>query len=836
MSARGLPLRALDPLAGGRGTRSTSRVAPAAKNLAPEDGAESVFVARRLGSKAETLVFLERRLRRAVVPALVHFPVAEWRSDPRAVLARIAARLRAPRLAVRSSARGEDDLGCSLAGRYRSRLDVENASTPVREAIDEVVSSYDGADGDQVLVQEMAPSVAASGVVLTRDPETAAPYYVVEYHDGSPRTDVVTSGRGGTKTLWIHHGAPLAMVRSPRLLRLLAAVREVEQIAGPRLLEIEFAEASDGTVFVLQVRAIVARVPAAPALDGANAIAEVARLVESRGAPRAGLPGRRSLLGQMPDWNPAELIGARPSPLAASLFRFLISDEVWRRARATMGYRRLPGVPLVRFLLGRPYVDVRASFASFLPAGLPAEVESALVDAWIDRLDAHPELHDRVELEVAQTAFDLDFSATHSARHGELLSPSSFRLWADALRRLTNAALASGGTLERSLVAVERLAECREGAPSSRDEPLARGLALLAACREHGTYPFAVVARHAFLATALLRSAVRRGALSDERCGELHRSLRTVARELALDLADLAAGRKDRDDFLRTYGHLRPGTFDIASLRYDQRSEVLSHAWHDPQDERPGDGRAAPASPRFELTSREAADLERLLGEAKLAATAESLLRHAAAAIVGRERAKFQLTRRLSDALECIAEWGAARGLSREDLAHLSLADLHRACERPARTRRWLRDRIARGRARAAEWRGVRLAPLLRSSADVWVSPEHATRASFVTARSVTAAPVLLHRRLPIGDVSGRIVCIESADPGFDWIFAQKIAGLVTGFGGGNSHMAIRCIELDVPAALGVGERALARLARSPSVELRCGEGIARSTWPDVLA
>ena len=100
----------------------------------------------------------------------------------------------------------------------------------------------------------------------------------------------------------------------------------------------------------------------------------------------------------------------------------------------------------------------------------------------------------------------------------------------------------------------------------------------------------------------------------------------------------------------------------------------------------------------------------------------------------------------------------------------------------------------------------------------------------------MTAPPVILHHRLPIGDVAGRIVCIESADPGFDWIFAQRIAGLVTGFGGGNSHMAIRCIELDVPAALGVGERALARLARSPSIELRCGEGNARSTWPDVLA
>ena len=33
-----------------------------------------------------------------------------------------------------------------------------------------------------------------------------------------------------------------------------------------------------------------------------------------------------------------------------------------------------------------------------------------------------------------------------------------------------------------------------------------------------------------------------------------------------------------------------------------------------------------------------------------------------------------------------------------------------------------------------------------------------------------------------------------------------KIKGLITKYGGVNSHMAIRCAELSVPAAIGVGE------------------------------
>ena len=48
---------------------------------------------------------------------------------------------------------------------------------------------------------------------------------------------------------------------------------------------------------------------------------------------------------------------------------------------------------------------------------------------------------------------------------------------------------------------------------------------------------------------------------------------------------------------------------------------------------------------------------------------------------------------------------------------------------------------------------------------------------------------------------------IENADPGFDWIFGNKLLGLITKYGGVNSHMAIRCAELEIPAAIGCGEQ-----------------------------
>jgi len=72
----------------------------------------------------------------------------------------------------------------------------------------------------------------------------------------------------------------------------------------------------------------------------------------------------------MPDWNPAEIIGSTPRPLAFSLYRHLITDEAWQLARVSMGYQSFPKVPLLVSLGGHPYVDVRKSFNSYLPSGL----------------------------------------------------------------------------------------------------------------------------------------------------------------------------------------------------------------------------------------------------------------------------------------------------------------------------------------------------------------------------------------------------------------------------------------------------------------------------------
>ena len=55
-------------------------------------------------------------------------------------------------------------------------------------------------------------------------------------------------------------------------------------------------------------------------------------------------------------------------------------------------------------------------------------------------------------------------------------------------------------------------------------------------------------------------------------------------------------------------------------------------------------------------------------------------------------------------------------------------------------------------------------------------------------------------------NLENKIVFIESADPGYDWIFSSKIKGLVTMYGGMASHMAIRSAEYGLASVIGCGE------------------------------
>lgn len=780
---------------------------------APQDLAHFV-----LGTKAETLERLRPLVRTSVIGTQVCFTAGDWQRDRSSVIDAVQAKFGGAAVIVRSSAHSEDGWAASNAGSYESILNVP-ASDAARtsDAIERVIASYGTSMAtDQVLVQEMLHDVALSGVAFTRTLTHRAPYYVLNYDDSSARTDSVTSGaRQELRTLFIRRSRLAAAERlDPRIAKVVRSIAELEDLVGHTSLDIEFAMDAAGVVYILQLRPLAARHKTGHVSDESIDLAlnQAASWFEAATGRGSRLVGQPPLFGVMTDWNPAEIVGTKPRNLALSLYRQLITDETWARQRAEYGYRDVRPCPLIVSFAGHPFVDIRASFNSFVPASLNDDLAARLVDHYLARLTQHPELHDKVEFDIAFTCLTFDFDSLAAER----LAPNGFSL-ADvasvkqALLDLTNRGIAR---VEDDYAVLETL-ETRYAALQNRQMAhLDRAFELLDDCRRFGTIAFAHLARGAFVAMALLRSLERVGVTAPEDTSAFLASLETVTGMFEKDGGAVHDGKLSFETFVDRYGHLRPGTYEITSDSYADDPERYLAPMVKPH--------TAPSA-GYSWTPAIRRGIEEQLRALGLPPDADAFERFVKRAIAGREYAKFLFTRNLSAALSAIAQIGP---LDREALSHVDISDINklRVGAHPADISAWLNARAEEGASEYELRCAIELPPLITRVEDFEAFERPSSEPNFVGQGRLSADVVVMAdgEASTTEPLAGKIVVIPRADPGYDWLFAHNIAGLVTQYGGANSHMAIRSAELGLPAAIGVGESAFERLSSARMILLDC--------------
>lgn len=485
----------------------------------------------RFGTKAATLAQLRQRLKLASVCQCVIFSVGQWRSRQDLIVTDIQQSLGAVLTIVRSSALNEDGHVASMAGAFDSVPNVDSTSTgAIISAVEQVIASYgpEGGDGNEVLVQPMISDVSMSGVIFSHDLSTGAPYYVINYDDKSGLTNTVTSGSTDTSRTLLVYRNQVGQLQSGRFRALIRAVQEIEALTSASGLDIEFAVTRDEEIYIFQARpmAVSNNWNRDISRHVATSLAEIHRFLESRFRPIHGVLGNTSLFGEMPDWNPAEMIGVVPRPLAHSLYEYLITNSAWAVARAELGYADLTGRPLMVSLGGRVFIDVRESFNSFLPATLPTEIGEKLVCAWLSKLKRSPELHDKVEFDVVTTALSLSFDE-ETAPLADVLTPAEHECFRSTLLKLTDDIIqgrVANGDVQRARIAGlnERR---RRNSKVGENAALDVVRELLQDCIGHGTTPFAIMARRGFIAESMLRSIEKRRLLTSDRIAEFKNSV-----------------------------------------------------------------------------------------------------------------------------------------------------------------------------------------------------------------------------------------------------------------------------------------------------------------------
>ncbi len=760
------------------------------------------------GTKAETLDRLAPVVTAARVLPQVRFTVRDWQVARAAVLDRLAPWARTA-VAVRSSAQAEDGAAQSMAGRFTSTLDVLGPESQAA-AIDDVVRSFGRKDDtDQVFVQPMVGDVSMSGVVFTRDAGTGSPYFVINYDESTGRTDTVTGGRSAdTRTFYAFRDAVLTP--GHKFAGVVVLARELQTLLGEDALDIEFAADSAGVLYLLQVRPLtLARGADVPAAAISQALGRIARKVADGQRPHPYLLGSRTVYGVMPDWNPAEIIGIRPKPLALSLYKDAITDSVWAYQRNNYGYRNLRSFPLLFNLGGQPYIDVRVSFNSFVPADVAPNLAERLVNYYIDSLVAVPSHHDKVEFEIVYSCYTLDLPRRMERLTAHGFSTADREALADSLRRLTNRIIhPDTGLWLADIDKIRRLEERRRLVAEGLDDPLAKVYWLIEDCKRYGTLPFVGLARAAFIAVQLLQSLVATGVLSPDEHRRFMAGLSTVGSRISVDFATL-----DRDAFLARYGHLRPGTYDVLSARYDETPDRYFD-WAKRRD-------AGPAQDRgFAISIDQLNRTSKLLAEHQLGHDAVGLFNFIKAAIEGREYAKFVFTQSLSDALRLLRDSLGEHGLSVDDCAYLDYSCIQQLYASSADPGDAFRQSVESGRRAHAMTEHIVLPPLIVEPGDVWAFEVPPAEPNFVTVAAAEGPVAFANSGREA--LEGSILLIPSADPGFDWIFSHGIRGFVTMWGGANSHMAVRAAELGLPAVIGAGEANYQAWLRAQVLSIDC--------------
>ena len=192
-------------------------------------------------------------------------------------------------------------------------------------------------------------------------------------------------------------------------------------------------------------------------------------------------------------------------------------------------------------------------------------------------------------------------------------------------------------------------------------------------------------------------------------------------------------------------------------------------------------------------------------------------------AIEGREYSKFIFTKVLSDTLEEIATYGEKFELKREECSNLNLSFFLNINNAPINGfDKKIIDEIESNKEKNKIAKQIILPSLISSDSDFDFHYSKIAIPNFIGKKEIRAEIINLSLENLNKEINfeNKIILAKQADPGYDWLFGCNISGLITEYGGCNSHMAIRCSELGIPAAIGVGNQIFKKICKGSMVEL----------------
>ena len=773
-------------------------------------------------SKANVLDVLEKNLKKSTIERLFYFTISEWNDNQDVIIKKIKSYFNSSKkIIIRSSALGEDSIDNSAAGLYDSILGISPKSNKeIKSAIKSVIKSYEENGNqnlkNQILIQNQTLNVNISGVLFTRTSDTGAPYYVINFEDGG--TTIKTTHGLSNNTVKIFRDTNISKI--PKSWKaLILSVKELEKFCNSDLLDIEFGITHSQKIIIFQVR------PITTINNSSKRISKKSfhRVIEKNMKKFSILDNKshysdqQRIFSDMADWNPAEIIGNNPNNLSYSLYKYLITDDVWYKSRIFLGYQQPSSKKLMIKFGNKPYIDIHASFSSLIPKNFSPKLTKKLLNFYFSKLKNNIQLHDKVEFQILFTCYDfmlddrLKELKKYGFTHKEILEikKNLYNFTRDLLLDSPKIISNCQKDLEKLILRRKKLLLEIKKPNLSHKVKVILIKELLDDCKHFGTLSFSIMARLSFVGTIILKS-FEKYSNSKSLFDSFLSTLSTPLTEIQNDFADYKNKKSSKHEFLKKYGHLRPGTYDITNLTYRDNEDFLSEI------------NFIKKNKQNKQSFIKKNLLEIILQKLNIDPSF-SIINFISTVIVQREKFKFEFTKNLSISLDLISQIGEDFDLSRNDISNLEIMDIFRSQSKPKSEiiSMWKKKIYSQKKYRLLNDKLI-LPEIITSKDDFEIINYSIAKPNYITNKIIKKSILELNSNTNLSDIHNSILLIENADPGFDWIFTKNPAGLITKYGGVASHMAIRCAEIALPAAIGCGEILFEKLKSSVKIQLDC--------------
>ena len=256
---------------------------------------------------------------------------------------------------------------------------------------------------------------------------------------------------------------------------------------------------------------------------------------------------------------------------------------------------------------------------------------------------------------------------------------------------------------------------------------------------------------------------------------------------------------KDKSKFLKRYGHLRPNTYEISNPNY---KNAFTNYFKNTK-------KKIIKKRKFNFSKDQLQKINLLIKKNKFNnLNATDLIKFIKSAIYERESSKLFFSKVINEIFEELKILSNRISLDKKDIQYMNFKSILELYQKFSH-----KNIIDNIKKEINENKKNYLFNLNFNLPNIIVDPK-----SVYFFQELNASPTFITNQTTIGKISyikkinkkfnldNKIICIENADPGFDFIFNHKIKGLVTAFGGPNSHMSIRCNEFSIPA-IGIGEK-----------------------------